>query len=146
MRGWMLGGIGIVLSIAMRPDSLVLPLNDSMVIPLLSLGSDWLGVKALLTSIVGGSVAVGIGWLWRIRDDRAGWLGACCLIGLSLGWQASLWILMLTGISLWIATKVNLTRVRYLDAIGEAPLRYLWFWTTVFLLLWRPLHALVDIL
>ncbi len=136
IRVWIMGWIGIFVTVGFRPDVCILPLSTDVLVSL----SDSIRASVLKTLIVGGLVAMGVAWLWRVRFDQVGWIAACGLVGLTLGWQASLWILGITAISFFLK-KWLLDR-----SFDDAPLRYLWFATAVFLLLWHRLNDLAGIL
>ena len=146
---WTIGGAGILLAIAFRSDVCVQPLADSRL--LLYLHFDSPPMRAIVTSAFGCVIAWAIAFQWRVHHP--GWIPACCLIGLALGWQASLWILGFTVIAQLLQTQLPdrnavdrqiYSVVRSFDEIE--PLRLMWLWTAIFLILWHWLQNFLDIL
>jgi hypothetical protein len=133
-RVWILGGFGILAAIALRPDVFVADSIDHLVS--LSDSTRW---RTLQTSMIGSLVAMGVAWVWRAKFDQIGWIAAWALVGLALGWQAALAIGTITAVSLIIKNRI------FGRSDADMPIRYLWLFTALFLIIWRPLANWIDV-
>jgi len=140
---WIFGGVGVLVFTALCPEVCILPLGDSDLAFATTLIPDTPWLRAILTSALGGFVALFLALLGRRDADRSSWTAACFLIGLTLGWQAIILILAISTIGSWLEKTLARTDEYPLNRI---PMRMLWFWTAIFLMTWRWLPRFPDIL
>jgi prepilin signal peptidase PulO-like enzyme (type II secretory pathway) len=132
---WILGAFGVLGAIAVRPDIFVADtLNWFRTI------SESIRFQTFQASIFGSIVAMGIAWSWRSRFDQSGWIAACGLVGLTLGWHAAIGVAVVTAVWLFLRTGI------FGRSLKEEALRYLWCCTALFLIVWGPFTDGIGIL
>ncbi|MDZ4849814.1 MAG: prepilin peptidase [Pirellulaceae bacterium] len=134
LKVWLFGALGILTAIALRPELCVLPISEreTSMLPLYVTESP--RYRAILTSVVGSMVAAMIASIWRVRSGQSTWIAACSIVGLALGWQASIGILFLTAVAFTFG------RFDFANSKNPTiflPIQRLWLWTAIFLMTWR---------
>ena len=136
---WIVGGLAALVAFFLRPEMSILPLGGSEAVSTISYfpnaflpNAMW--QRVLLTSAVGALAGWSLALFWRRCDDRSTWMAASMLIGITLGWQATIWILTISGIGSFLEHVLSKhAQVR----LNRVPIRMLWFWTATFLATWH---------
>lgn len=141
MKAWVIGPIGILFAIAIRPEICLLPIHFDK----LQFGLAYFfaipSAQALITSCFGGLMAIIASLLWRTKYDHRGWMMAWLMIGLALGWQATLWIFLIAAVAKVLQQRLT-SQNPYFNA--EAPIQFLWLWTGCFLIGWKWLYRFFN--
>ncbi len=140
---WMAGGLGALVAFVIRPEMCIQPLGGADAVSTISYFPDALWQRVMLTSALGFLAGWLLALLWRGSDDRSTWIAASILIGVTLGWQATIGILTFSGIGSFLEHVLS---KREQVRLNRVPIRMLWFWTAIFLATWHWFPRFLGIL